>query len=445
LDFILSKGFQKVEQTFATRQIRLGAEKESEVPVSLNLTLNSSPTGEHRLIVKRYDTAKEMEIPAAKLPFGALDEEDDLEFRQTLHGFHQGLNKNLGKRLDDFKRDLVALAHIGAKYYYERVFTKIDVEGDVMSGANWWMNLEAALSAPAIIEVARTGSANYAFPWSLVYEYRVDHDPDFCPTLDEWSSDGVRQGTYSPTCPHEADHRKNGNVICPYGFWGLKHIIEQPLSDDLDQSPHSPNKRIVLASDKIVLGIAITDDLDKETLNYRDKHIAELHNLANICIRPDKGANTIEALFEMLKTPELVYFLCHGAHKDGKPYLVIGDTRILDNWIGAFFWMDHRDSIDINAWGKQRPLVFLNACHSTEVPPTTDLTFLETFRALNANGIIGTEVSMLAIQAMEIGKIILGKLTQGERVGDAIRDMRWELVNKGNLLGLAYTPMGLPT
>jgi hypothetical protein len=41
---------------------------------------------------------------------------------------------------------------------------------------------------------------------------------------------------------------------------------------------------------------------------------------------------------------------------------------------------------------------------------------------------------------MKIAESVITKLISGARMGDAIREMRWELLNKGNLLGLAYTP-----
>ena len=34
---------------------------------------------------------------------------------------------------------------------------------------------------------------------------------------------------YPDCCPYEAEHPKK-NVLCPYGFGGLRHLIEEPPS-----------------------------------------------------------------------------------------------------------------------------------------------------------------------------------------------------------------------
>ncbi len=56
---------------------------------------------------------------------------------------------------------------------------------------------------------------------------------------------------------------------------------------------------------------------------------------------------------------------------------------------------------------------------------------------------LGTEASVLLAVATEVAELMLAKLAQGISVGQALYEIRWNLANKGNLLGLAYTLYGL--
>jgi hypothetical protein len=61
--------------------------------------------------------------------------------------------------------------------------------------------------------------------------------------------------------------------------------------------------------------------------------------------------------------------------------------------------------------------------------------------------VVGTEVSVQLPVAVEFAEQLLRRFTQrtldGDQermpLGEAMREARWHLANKGNLLGLAYT------
>ena len=50
---------------------------------------------------------------------------------------------------------------------------------------------------------------------------------------------------------------------------------------------------------------------------------------------------------------------------------------------------------------------------------------------------------MRADLAMSIAEAILIRVAGRMEVGQAVREMRWEMLNRGNVLGLAYTPYSL--
>jgi hypothetical protein len=53
--------------------------------------------------------------------------------------------------------------------------------------------------------------------------------------------------------------------------------------------------------------------------------------------------------------------------------------------------------------------------------------------------VLGTEVSVVLPLAVEVAELFFDHLAAGLNVGQSLREVRWELANKGNLLGLAYT------
>jgi len=67
------------------------------------------------------------------------------------------------------------------------------------------------------------------------------------------------------------------------------------------------------------------------------------------------------------------------------------------------------------------------------------LSFVSGFSYARASGMIGTEVSIQLPVAIEVATSLFNRLCRGIPAGVAMREMRWELVNKGSLVGLAYT------
>lgn len=94
---------------------------------------------------------------------------------------------------------------------------------------------------------------------------------------------------------------------------------------------------------------------------------------------------------------------------------------------------------NLSAWEEHRPIVFINGCQTTALSPEQMLSFVSEFNFARASGVIGSEVSVQVPVAIEAASILLRKLVNGVPAGVAIREMRWELANKGNLLGLAYS------
>jgi hypothetical protein len=156
-----------------------------------------------------------------------------------------------------------------------------------------------------------------------------------------------------------------------------------------------------------------------------------------------------EALNVMQET-ELIYVLCHGEFDTVKKeaYLGIGpkganrDYRIYTTTFNE--WALRESPPNLDAWSSHRPLVMINGCHTSDLQPGDVLNFVSALSAANAAGVVGTEVSVRLPVAVEVAQSLYEKLLPqdgkpGMQIGEAMRLVRWELANKGNLLGLAYT------
>jgi len=102
-------------------------------------------------------------------------------------------------------------------------------------------------------------------------------------------------------------------------------------------------------------------------------------------------------------------------------------------------------------WQDSHPLVFINACHSAQLDPSTLCSLVNAFVTDGlAAGVIGTEVRVDALLAMEfaqhffgdlLASLVAGPESGGPAVGTvdgALRRTRLRFLARGNLLGLAY-------
>ena len=294
----------------------------------------------------------------------------------------------------------------------------------------------------------RETPANYVFPWALVYEYPVPDEPKFCRIVEEqWTEDGLRAEPYASSlgcCPHanEPDHDKS---LCPFGFWGLAHIVEQPISPITKMTDEDPARdvgRKLHSRTPLSLSVAATQDasLNSKTLT---QHIKDIGLIPKISILMPV-ANDWTKVGQILANPELVYILCHGEYDkvQGTPYLGIGPRDDLelhkifpDKLINLLRTMG-----TAAIWKETGPIIFINGCHTTNLSPGDIFDFVSPFAAIGATGVIGTEISVDLNVAVEFATSLMTHLAQGHSVCEAIRFVRWSLVNKGNLLGLAYTP-----
>jgi len=279
---------------------------------------------------------------------------------------------------------------------------------------------------PARLQIATAEGRITPFPWQLVYDIPVTgHPPSFtsCPTLEGWLS-GANRGI-----PTSCSYKHEQNTLCPFGFWGYAYELASPASGHGQDLPI-----FVKSRDGALRAIAAVSERLNATatqnhfqqLGLDVKQLRTVHDLENQIYNDH---------------PDVVYFYCHGKREDipggyPRPLLEIGrDELIAPEDIAAWSekWPDC-------AWRDPRPLIFMNGCHTSELTPDLLTDFVTTFGDVNAAGSIGTEVALTQLVASEAAELIFAAFNGPYNVAAAMRLMRWNLLRKGNVMGLNYTP-----
>jgi hypothetical protein len=292
----------------------------------------------------------------------------------------------------------------------------------------------------------------------MIYDYDLPgprKDYQFCDILKSWTDEGIRNGSADRRCPEQRSH--GDNTLCPYGFWGLKHIIEQPPSIPAAENSNASDAiSQITIHNGLDLAVGLTRDkqFDARAL---DGHVTKLSAIPGLRLAPPNPAEDSASLQAMLRTPQFLYFLCHvegNPQKSDETFLSIGphdglpDHRISVYTLNGWMTKAGAPIVDLAWWRARRPLVFINGCHSANLTPGQMVSFVTAFTGAGASGVIGTEVSVTLPIATEFAERVLARInqpaapgaTQRVPIGEAIRQVRWDLANKGNLLGLAYTP-----
>jgi hypothetical protein len=405
-------------------------------PRTLHILTNQNLDGTHRLIIN--DKSDE------PLAFNLRDDQIGGAIngaRQALRDIHMRefpivfpnpappepenlLDEKNAKSKKKFIEDLKSLATLGW-----------DLCAMLSDQQDW----QAKLQEPATIQVSRTVGSTFVFPWALVYDIPLFtyEQAKLCPLVQKWDEVNTLIATSTRRCPYENQHAQR-NTLCPFGFWGIKHVIEQP--------PSMPEGRalplqIQAAHDpaELVVGLSLKLNQRQTTDHLHALEMAHFKVLRY---------NSLKQIPDALKpSVEIVYFYCHGGRAkvpgtgQATPYLEVGvggkkeqfQPSDVTAWRMAVWPPDH--------WRDTSPLVFLNGCHTTELTPELLVNFVDGFNRAYAAGVIGTEITILQPLASEAAVQFFSHFQRNKmNVGQALQQMRVHFLMKGNLLGLAYTP-----
>jgi CHAT domain len=298
----------------------------------------------------------------------------------------------------------------------------------------------------AVLHVARPAGVSLSVPWALLYTISIDssYGPGYqsvplCPLVSEWDGKRPLVSGDLTECPRAGDVPHHRNLLCPFGFLGLRHDIEQ-LS-----RAERPVLTISAVTGSSVVVAETSYQVNQQALR---QHVSDLRQQISARL---PGVQVAEAASKAELEPligrdlPLLYFYCHGERPSPgsqDTFLGIGNHEWLSppdfmGWIqDAYFSRRQR------VWDTVRPLVFINACHSAELDPAALFNYVDAFvGAGNAAGVIGTEVKVAGNLAMEFAQSFFGELfVPGTTVAAAIRRGRLAFLAQGNIFGLNYTP-----
>jgi len=392
----------------------------------INIAVNESVDGTHTVHVVGTPTEGTLDIGRDKMKeamteFSARLLEIIMDDRKQYRYGHD----NTGDP-DKFVQDLKTLAYVG-----NALFRSVFYRDETM---DFTRELRQALdgSQTAVIQIARLTS-DFVFPWAGIYDRRLIIDR----SKNQVCLEPLKQSTPQAALAAcgQCMHAEDPNIICLAGFWGFRHIIEQPPGvTRKNGKPISIVRQIKTSGQlKTSVNVYVGDDF-KMRLEHQNWLATQIKQRNGQVILSDE----LQEVKQGLPQPQqLCYFYCHGGSAPDalNPWLTVGkDERLMPS---DLYGLGLEESWRFR---NVRPLVFINACHSIEFTPEALSAFLPEFTAAGASGIIGTEISIFEPLAVEFGQGLIQAFLDGEPVGQAVQRLRWQLLLKRNVLGLVYTP-----
>lgn len=295
--------------------------------------------------------------------------------------------------------------------------------------------LQQLMRAPGgLVDIAPRDNSRFVPPMATLYDFDLDTGRKVALGLCPEAEDALRGRTsLLQTACFGADGCRyaSTDVVCPSGFWGLRHEIGVPLSD----TDEVARPRLVIGAGvpRSALIGTVPESVVAGVTDHAGHVMTRLPGSVHVT---DRDTWFVEAARPT--TYPILYFLCHGGRDDdGGPLLVLdklGRAGISkSNLTARHVALNHR------------PLVVMNACDSAALEPDKAISLVRGFTYNGAGAVIGTETAIFPSLAYAFADAFLdGALTAGTSLGAALRSARLELLRLGNPLGLAYILYGLP-
>lgn len=325
------------------------------------------------------------------------------------------------------KQDLVRLAIRGYRFYDQII--------DALSGEEDADRLADLMRKPGLIQIAFKESERLLLPAAMIYDHPLDTalgDYQLCPAF-SLSLEEKPKLEESPCFQGRCPSYGQPQIVCPSGFWGFRHALGMPLSigqDGLSAHPYITYR----GTPQMLVGVS-TDPGFK----LRKAHETTLQNLTGQkgwqYLEGDKRDEVLALMRD--QKPQLVYFFCHGGMVGSLPYLKVGAPEEMG------ITRDNLRNERIR-WKENRPLVFINGCHTAALEPEKAFNFVGAFvKTAYASGVIGTEITIFEHLGRAFAEEFIERFLAGDPLGQAVRGARLALLKQGNPLGLVYLPFAL--
>lgn len=318
---------------------------------------------------------------------------------------------------------------------------------------------------PSIVSIARC-DAKWTLPWAGLYDKYLDIGRDqelkLCGIFKQqvlanrWESGQLVQTADllddPAACHAQADcplrSAEADITVCPFGFWGFRHQIEQPLQEvqptgenqvpeELRGALFSQTSMIRKpAGTPVRIGAGVFPFLG---LSEHEAEIEALKDAAHGDVelewrsdRPD----VMELLYHE-RGHHLFYFYCHGVESADGFALQVGPQHDPQNTISAA--SINRQRVHWAVGENAQPLVLLIACESAAMRPELAHGLFGKLRRVNAAGVIGSEITIGVRLGRECGRALVAAIIAGQSAGEAFMDLRRDLLRRFNPLGLVLT------
>jgi hypothetical protein len=431
VELTFSADFTNVS-TVPARGLWLGINNGPDATHTLNL--KDSQRALSRNLESKIETAlKEAREALLKVSFNIVKDNagnSRKEYRFDGQNYPKGVP--VAEREKRLLQDLTILA-VAGRNLYDAVFGFVPKAEERHQVTQIVDHLKTTLRTEQIIQIARLKQMEDIWPWALMYDSLID--PKLVKTLCVAYRGKDGPLPYTEGAKNCAHTKRDKTVVCPYNFWGFKHIIEQPTQPGGETAFSDLTLEIKIQTEP-VLQMLLENGLGESEA----QHVTDMKALK---FRPVNSLHEFTAGLDpdsepLPPEPHVVYFFCHGKYDaQNSPYLQIGANESL--------LPSELDELDFR-WANSHGLVFINGCHTAELLPKDLASIMKPFVEAYASGIIGTEISVTTALAREFGKKFFDRFLadnndkQDNRIGQIIKDLRLDLLMKYNPLGLVYTP-----
>jgi CHAT domain-containing protein len=217
-------------------------------------------------------------------------------------------------------------------------------------------------------------------------------------------------------------------VVCPYGFWGYRYIIEQiPCRVERDDPP-KPALPMYVRND---LPVHLTALINPALQNWETHalHLAQLAPAADLVL---EQRDTFEGILTALAQAQadIFYVYTHGGRDElGRACLKVND--------GDFIVTDDLDAYQV-MFTDMQPLIVLNACDSARYSPQDFENLLLYFCKHGAAGVVGAQCGVSELLVDSIMAPFLTEFLRQVPAGEALYRARCLL-----LTGQQPDPRGL--
>jgi hypothetical protein len=319
--------------------------------------------------------------------------------------------------------------------------------GGAGSALHWsvWKNLPARQqsvlddiknSHDETVQILRY-NPNYVFPWAALYDFAIptdeddDHPSEVCKGfLRRKRNEFIECGE----CLHDCLHPDKSEAYCVWGFWGMRHRVEQLLhAEGKEEASIEEVKPIREDLLRLTIGIdgpfaaTLAHDLSELIGKKRVKEIVE-------------PSDVVSTLWSDAERPAILVLLGHYEnHKKFGPR--IRDRK--EKWLS---WRELANRVKDSKAGKlsdPHPVVVLAACESAAAGLDQFVDFVNLFAEARVGAVIGTETVIFDGLAARLAKNVASSLTTPNgKLGQAVLDFRRAVLHLLNPLGLVVTPYG---